>query len=169
MPLGHRLYRPLLKRKLLGPLQGLAPRPARCTPGRRHHHLLLWRPLQPPKPGNSRGQQSRCACAGDVALRGGSKGEGKGGKPRRGGGSPGPRKPRPVRGTASLRRGTPPAPSLRVSLLLASNTHVVGAGPYRLEQLQIVWVFGLAGCSIFAERDLLQAIKAEGRNLLSRK
>lgn len=121
MPLGHRLYRPLLKRKLLGPLQGLAPRPARCTPGRRHHHLLLWRPLQPPKPGNSRGQQSRCACAGDVALRGGSKGEGKGGKPRRGGGSPGPRKPRPVRGTASLRRGTPPAPSLRVSLLLASK------------------------------------------------
>lgn len=60
------------------PPQGLAPRPALCTPGPPPPPPPTQRPLQPPKPGNSRHQQSKCACAGDVALRGGSKGEGKG-------------------------------------------------------------------------------------------
>lgn len=157
MPFSHRLCLPLREKKdnfLWSPL-GLASEPALCTPRPPPPPPPARRPLQPPKPGNSRRHQSRCACAGTwhyvAARRAKAKGESRRAEAR----SPGSSSPAHCAGPASLRRDTPPTPALRGCLLLASTTHVVGARPCRLERIRIVYAFWLAGFLIVTEWGLL--------------
>ncbi|XP_053442846.1 putative ankyrin repeat domain-containing protein 19 [Nycticebus coucang] len=85
---------------------------------------------------------------GDVALRGGSKGEGKRGEKPRGTRSPGSAAgPAHHAGPASCRRDTPPAPALRGSFPLAAATHVVEAGPCGLKWIWLDCAFPLARLS----------------------
>lgn len=77
MPFSHRLYRPLWERKdnFPCPPQGLAPKLA--LRGRRHHRFLIGGRSSPLSP-ETLAVEMRMR--GNVALRGSSKGEGKGGK-----------------------------------------------------------------------------------------
>lgn len=106
---------------------------------------------------------------GNVALRGGSKGEGDGEKQAPGGppGPPRPAPPRPPRRHRLPCGATPPTRPCR--RLGGAAAHVVGARPCRRERLRAADVLGLAGFSVAAERDCCHLSNLVSYFVLSRK